>query len=245
VREVKKLLLIMLAAVFVGSTAYAGLVDLGGGTFTMNLNDLDDVYITYTSGGTVDQLTTLGDLTDLDQDYSARFGNGQTSDSFVQASIGFDFWTAPTIGTMGYGDLSGFDEFILGLSNDNTDEFIMVNLWLNTGWTDQPWGEPNNRYDNGWTWIAPGTTGYLSVDLSSAVNLNHASSIGFQVGTNVNTPTEGDGTVPDGWGSNDQYWIGPGETLYFNAVPEPMSMVMLGCLGAGMLGARRLTRKKK
>ena len=30
-----------------------------------------------------------------------------------------------------------------------------------------------------------------------------------------------------------------------SGVPEPMSMVMLGCLGAGMLGARRVTRRKK
>ncbi len=30
----------------------------------------------------------------------------------------------------------------------------------------------------------------------------------------------------------------------FNPVPEPLSMLMLGCVGAGMLGARRLRRKQ-
>jgi hypothetical protein len=29
------------------------------------------------------------------------------------------------------------------------------------------------------------------------------------------------------------------------AVPEPVTMVMLGCLGAGMLGSRKLSQRKK
>ena len=38
--------------------------------------------------------------------------------------------------------------------------------------------------------------------------------------------------------------IGEGYGVTRAGVPEPMSMVMLGCLGAGMLGARRVRRKK-
>ena len=33
--------------------------------------------------------------------------------------------------------------------------------------------------------------------------------------------------------------------IHINLVPEPMSLMMLGCLGAGMVGARRLRRRKK
>lgn len=39
------------------------------------------------------------------------------------------------------------------------------------------------------------------------------------------------------YGSASQPW-------HIAMVPEPMSMAMLGCLGAGMLGARKLKRKK-
>ncbi len=105
----------------------------------------------------------------------------------------------------------------------NTDKFS-VEMFLNTGWTDNPPGEPDNRYSSSWVYdIAPGETKYISVDLTNAINLNHVTHIGFKIGANVNG--DGDYTFD----------------VQASSVPLPPSVLLLGSglLGLGLLGFRR------
>lgn len=81
------------------------------------------------------------------------------------------------------------------------------------------------------TWSPPGELGpegvqdydFLFSSFDPLLNFNHIQSISFFYSSDR---------------AND-YRI-----TYFGAVPEPVSMVMLGCLGAGMAVARKIRRKK-
>jgi hypothetical protein len=103
----------------------------------------------------------------------------------------------------------------------------MVNLFYNTGWTDDPPGEPDNRYQSTWTWVDPGQTVVLTLPFSGAVNLNHVTAIGFGVG--LNGPSSG---APDDY-------KGTGGTIETNGVPIPASVILLGSGLLGLFGNRR------
>ena len=228
----KRLLIAAIVLGFAASTA-------GATSVSISPTELDDLYevkdnpvgnatVTQTSGASYDVVLT---------------GSNGT---FSQAQVGMDF---PDTYNWGYGDLSGNDSFVLGITNDEPTggDNILVNLFINTGWTDSPWSMTDQYNENTWDWIAPGETKWFTLDISSlgtttnyepepdeTVNrIEWVSALGFNVGTNI-LDTE-----------VDAYDISSGETLSLTVVPEPISMVMLGALGAGMLGARGIRRRRK
>jgi hypothetical protein len=192
-----------------------------------------------TSYGTKDPLKYLGTTF---QGSVGFVGNilSPTLGDFAQMGIGANFWGASSTGSgaktaqvigaaLGTGptnDLSMFDEYALTLYNDN-DDVWWVNIFLNTGYTDSPWNEPNNFYQNGWTAVAPGTGVTLSIDLSGVANLNHVTNIGFQVGGNMGKS----GTDPS---DPDVFHVSVAP------VPEPGTLMLLG---SGLVGLAVFRKK--
>ena len=84
-----------------------------------------------------------------------------------------------------WANLSGYSSYTLKIANTAAagGDWFMANVYANTGWTDI--AEPNSYYQNGWTWVAPGQSVTLTLDLSTAVRLNHVSSLGFNIGSNI------------------------------------------------------------
>lgn len=133
-----------------------------------------------------------------------------------------------------------------------------ANLELSASWFSENQGANPYKYLDGGILIdgAGGTATFNTFSSDAALN----SHFGEVVGT--------------GWGGNqthytltidnllNQNWLQGGNGLWthftqecgndslmgyysdFEPVPEPISMVMLGCLGAGMFGARKLRRKE-
>ena len=151
-----------------------------------------------------------------------------------------------------YWDLSDFESMTLSFHNETTvpdgkdpeDYAIMVNLFMNTGWTDQ--GEPNLYAQNEWTWILPGESVILDLDFSNAqlwggednhngdwgaiTNLHHVSALGFNIGSNM---PGADYSFPAGYEGQ----------VCIDTVPEPLTMlgVFMGIGGlAGYIRKRRL-----
>jgi len=144
-----------------------------------------------------------------------------------------------------YWDLSDYDSMRLSFHNESVvpqdqdpeDYAIMVNMFLNTGWTDPSWGEPDVYAENTWTWVLPGADVILDLDFANATlygdghngdsgqipRLNHVSAIGFNIGSN--DPDSGAYTFPVGT---------EGKLCVDTAVPEPAAIaiwLLLACVG--------------
>ena len=136
-----------------------------------------------------------------------------------------------------YGDdWTGYTEFKLIVDNcSGCTRNIMANIWFNTGWVP---GEPDNFYQNGWTWLLPGEFKTLTIDLTSVANLNHVTSYGVMFGTNAVAPTD-----PL---MSDPYYAATGQQLIgsVHPIPEPGALLLLGSGLVGFGVIARIRRKR-
>jgi len=149
-------------------------------------------------------------------------GDG-TTDGWASMGWGYGW---PAVLAAGLGDLTGYDSYELVFTNTNNSNWF-VNLWMNTGWTDAPYNETNQFYQNGWVEIAPGVSTTVVLDLTTVANLNHVTGIGFQVGGNMiaNYPYGNNPSNPD--------------VYHINVAPVPVpGAVLLGFLGLGYAGMK-------
>jgi hypothetical protein len=167
---------------------------------------------------------------------------------FSQVQIGYKMWENWDWSLFD-GDGSGYDGWGLYLDNPNTEKYIMVNVFVNTGWTDPPWNQANRYYENAWTWLAPGETKLLVLDFATegVVNEGYTSGIGVNVGTNI-VPVGTDPAVADStYGAG--YWMYSGTSFDVSAepIPEPGTLLLLGSGLAGLVGYGKLRfrRRKK
>ncbi|OQX53282.1 MAG: hypothetical protein B5M53_07165 [Candidatus Cloacimonas sp. 4484_209] len=74
-----------------------------------------------------------------------------------------------------YGDFTGYSKYSLKFTNTG-DCPLVINLKMNTGWTNSPWGTParDTFWQNTWTSIGPGETKIVTLDFSSAEVYNAA-----------------------------------------------------------------------
>ena len=164
--------------------------------------------------------------------FSFNLGKGMSGDpaGFAQIQIGRKFGLG---GWMGL-DLSGYDQYALFVDNSGGPFYLMANIFINTGWTDDPWNEPDHFYQNGWTWLKPGEQTKLILDLSGVANLNHVTAIGVAFGTNIHDNPPNLYYAPPNW-----CFTGSA------AIPEPTTLLLLGSGLLGLGAFSRLRRKKK
>lgn len=169
-------------------------------------------------------IATLNTITAMGTD-GAEFV-GQVEDGTPQwRSIGIGFpWGDPNLP----GDLSAFSGYAMYFYNNNNQNW-WLNLYMNTGWTDPPWSETDNFYQNGWTELAPGFGAVVVLDFATAgvSYLNHVTNIGFQVAFNESA------TTAAGLYQGDDYH------LQVKAVSEPATLMLLGLALLGVVGIRR------
>ncbi len=146
-------------------------------------------------------------------------------------SIGIGFpWGNPNLP----GDLSAFTGYGETFTNVNNQNW-WVNLYTNTGWTDAPWSESNNFYQNGWINLAPLGSATLTIDFAGlgVEHLNHVTNIGFQFAFNDPTVVTLPSGIPGFQG--DKYHI------EVTPIPEPATMLLLG---SGLIGLAGFVRRK-
>jgi hypothetical protein len=105
------------------------------------------------------------------------------------------------------GDLSAYDVYTMKIHNPSADKAFLAALFMNTGWTGSPYGEPNRYYQDGngaMTWVGADSTVTLTLDFASAalwngsgyttgstmLNLNHVTNIGLKIGSNLGNSGE-------------------------------------------------------
>jgi len=150
-------------------------------------------------------------------------GDGE-SDGWAAMGVGYPWPTPAPVS-----DLSSYSGYTLTFLNTNNSSWF-VNLYMNTGWTDPPYNQPNNFYQNSWVELLPSVSTTLTLDFTGVVNLNHVTNIGFQVGGNMDVYPYTAGA--DNPSNPDDYHID------VSTVPEPATLALLG------LSALLLTRKK-
>ncbi|MFN0051774.1 MAG: hypothetical protein ACKV0T_06265 [Planctomycetales bacterium] len=123
---------------------------------------------------------------------------GNPFSPFAQIGIGANFGGSSSTGSgpttaqvLGSNDVSPFSGYALSFTNLGTEP-RSVSIFLNTGFTSPPFGEPNNFYESGFVELAPGQSAVRVIDFDAAgvVHRNHVSNIGFQIGANLGASAE-------------------------------------------------------
>jgi len=136
-----------------------------------------------------------------------------------------------------YYDLRAYESFELSFHNEvfgpvgmgATDHAVMAALFINTGWTDSPYNEQNHYYQSEWQWALPCNNFVMDLDLTNALLLNHVSSIGVIIGSNLYNGSN--------WGIGNN----TGFKVCLDTVPAP-GAVLLGSIGVSLVGWLRRRR---
>ncbi|MDY6950391.1 MAG: VPLPA-CTERM sorting domain-containing protein [Thermodesulfobacteriota bacterium] len=221
-------------------------------TYTLPLTDLNDPNFVDQSSGdatTTAWLVNRGPIPQWERyEFNSTSGKAlaQVGDSFdwdttsFNNNFGLHISSLP-LATDGLGDLTTYNYYSLVFKNPNTFP-LHVNTYFNTGDTDS--GHTDRFYQNGWTWLNPGATATLVIDLTWAdtyvaggsqgmttpQNLDEVSNIGFQV------------ALP---GPGPSYAFGGGSGTFLldvAPVPVPAAVWLLGSGLVGLVGIRRKSR---
>ncbi len=192
--------------------------------YPMTLTQLAGMGHTFDAANTTSNPLTVTNMgTAIEYVQRIQYGNG-FSDGFASVGIGYG-WPPPA----DLQNLSAFDGIQLKFRNTNNSQWF-VNVYLNTGWIDPPYGETDNFYQGGWQLIAPQVTTTITLDFAAlgVINRNHVTNIGFEIGGNMDAYPRSDPLNP----SN-------ADTYHVQVSPEPATMAILG------LGALLIRRKSK
>ncbi len=175
-----------------------------GGYYIPSNEEIDSWSQQWVEPGTVS--TTMDTSYAFGADFDAAL-NDEEFAGFWKAAYGIQFATSL--------DLSGYDGYRLGIKNTHPTDSVSVNIFTNdgTGWT---------YVENGWTWIDPGESAWLTIETSQWGDPADIRKIGFQYGTN-------------GPNSTETY---KGSYISVQSLPEPATMTLLA-LGGLLLRKRR------
>jgi hypothetical protein len=162
------------------------------------------------------------------------FSLGNSSDG----QIGWDMTPAPGNLPSSYYNLSGYNGIALKISNEGTgtgwdDGGFMANIFINTGWTDDPWNQADQYAQNTWTWINPGKVETLYLDFSNADdgfgNWGQVNNLGYVSALGVN------------------FYVNNGGDYLADVdpIPEPTTMLLMASGLIGLVGYAVVRRKNQ
>jgi hypothetical protein len=170
--------------------------------------------------------------------HTSPYYAGDQAGTFAAVQYGWKMNNGPGTLPSEYYDLSAYDYYTISIHNTSsvpsTDDLwargVMVNLFINTGWTDI--GESDHYYQNTWTWEKPCDNLYMVLDLTGIpdAELKHVSAIGFNAGSNLATTWGQTYAFPSYDSLVDTTIVKI--TTDTKLIPEPLTMLtLIGAIG--------------